>query len=429
MSRPIIEVNGISKRYLLGEIGASTLKDELSRLIARIKNGRRRMEVEDVTRRYFWAVKDVSFDVQEGQVIGIIGRNGAGKSTLLKILSGITEPTKGEAIMRGRVASLLEVGTGFHGDLSGRENIFLNGAILGMTIPEIRQKLDEIVAFAEIEKFLDTPVKRYSSGMYVRLAFAVAAHLEPEILIIDEVLAVGDQQFQKKCLGKIQDVSCRQGRTVLLVSHTMPVILQMAQKCMVLEAGSVSFLGPADKAVELYLNGGKLQSDVTFNVESAPRKFLGTLAAKILSLRFPRSIAIFNADEDFRFIIRVRAMRAVTEARVSMTIFSNDGTPVGSCFSACSLNVDAGEEVEVSVGLASPRLAPGAYYCGVAIGKGTHKTGHIDFDVVLETLNFEVCAAPGEEAPVSHWCHHWGRVVFNDLTLCLDQLPETLAPA
>src|SRR4030095_9843281 len=191
MAQPIIEVRGISKQYLLGEIGMLTLKDELHKVLNKIK---RKTSKEGCapTDQYFWALKDVSFDVNEGQVIGIIGRNGARKSTLLKILSGITDATKGEAIMRGRVASLLEVGTGFHGDLTGRENIFVNGAILGMTMAEIRAKFDEIVSFAEIERFLDTPVKRYSSGMYVRLAFAVAAHLEPEILIVDEVLAVGD---------------------------------------------------------------------------------------------------------------------------------------------------------------------------------------------------------------------------------------------
>ena len=185
----------------------------------------------------FWALKDVSFEVKQGEVIGIIGRNGAGKSTLLKILSRITEPTRGRVMLRGRVASLLEVGTGFHPELTGRENIFLNGAILGMTRREIRRKFDEIVAFAEVEKFLDTPVKRYSSGMYVRLAFAVAAHLEPEILIIDEVLAVGDAEFQRKCLGKMQDVASREGRTILFVSHNHAAIRSLCSHAFVLRSG------------------------------------------------------------------------------------------------------------------------------------------------------------------------------------------------
>jgi lipopolysaccharide transport system ATP-binding protein len=202
----------------------------------------------------FWALREVSFEVQPGEIVGVIGRNGAGKSTLLKILSRITEPTVGEIIMRGRVASLLEVGTGFHSDLTGRENIFLNGAILGMSKVEIRRKLDEIIAFAEIEKFIDTPVKRYSSGMYVRLAFAVAAHLEPEILIVDEVLAVGDAQFQKKCLGKMQDVATKEGRTVLFVSHNISAISTLCNKGILLQKGTLAMAGSAKKTIETYLS-------------------------------------------------------------------------------------------------------------------------------------------------------------------------------
>jgi lipopolysaccharide transport system ATP-binding protein len=416
MGQPIIQVNGISKRYLIGEIGVLTLKEELRKVFNTIK--RRKWKEDDEYRdRYFWALRDVSFDVNEGEVIGIIGRNGAGKSTLLKILSGITEPTKGEALMRGRVASLLEVGTGFHGDLTGRENIFVNGAILGMRLAEIRAKLDEIVSFAEIDRFLDTPVKRYSSGMYVRLAFAIAAHLEPEILIVDEVLAVGDQQFQKKCLGKIKEVSRRQGRTVLVVSHTMPVMLQLAQSCVVLDGGSVKYFGPTPKAVEVYLGGGNAAASTVFDVADSPRKLVGTLAARIISLRFPRSVPIFSANEDICFVIRIKALQNIQCVRVSMTIHTNQGDPVGSAFSPPDLFLEAGEEREVVVALSSPRLAPGAYYCGIAVGKGTHKSGHIDFDIVLETLNFEVCAAPGDEAPISFWCHEWGTIVFDDLVL------------
>lgn len=247
MSRSIIEVKNLSKRYNLGAIGATSIKEELERLWHGIRgtNGTRKTGE-------FWALRDVSFEVQPGEIVGIIGRNGAGKSTLLKILSRITQQTSGETILRGRVASLLEVGTGFHPDLSGRENIFLNGAILGMTKAEIRKKLDEIVAFAEVEKFIDTPVKRYSSGMYVRLAFAVAAHLEPEILVVDEVLAVGDVGFQKKCLGKMQDVS-KTGRTVLFVSHNTAAIIRLCQKCVFLEEGKVKLTGATDEVVSHYL--------------------------------------------------------------------------------------------------------------------------------------------------------------------------------
>jgi lipopolysaccharide transport system ATP-binding protein len=220
-----------------------------------------------------WAIKDVSFEVQPGEVIGIIGRNGAGKSTLLKILSRITEPTSGRAELRGRVGSLLEVGTGFHFELTGRENIFLNGAILGMSRKQITRKFDEIVAFAEIEKFLDTPVKRYSSGMFVRLAFAVASHMEPEILVVDEVLAVGDAAFQKKCLGKMDEVS-RSGRTVLFVSHNMATILNLCEKVVLLERGKLAYLGPCERGIELYTNSCNVLSgsavDLTDHLRRRP---------------------------------------------------------------------------------------------------------------------------------------------------------------
>jgi lipopolysaccharide transport system ATP-binding protein len=219
----------------------------------------------------FWALKDVSFEVNEGEVFGIIGRNGAGKSTLLKILSRITEPTEGRVTLRGRVASLLEVGTGFHPELSGRENIYLNGAVLGMSRTEIRRKFDEIVAFAEIDRFLDTPVKRYSSGMYVRLAFAVAAHLEPEILIVDEVLAVGDAEFQRKCLGKMNEVSRRDGRTVLVVSHSMSVITGLCSKAVWLDHGSIHERGTPEAVVAQYLNRASRNQDRVVRLDHLQR--------------------------------------------------------------------------------------------------------------------------------------------------------------
>jgi lipopolysaccharide transport system ATP-binding protein len=221
---------------------------------------RGRQVVQGDTLEEFWALRDVNFEVRQGEVLGIIGRNGAGKSTLLKLLSRITEPTTGRITLRGRVASLLEVGTGFHPELTGRENIYLNGAILGMSRAEIRKKFDAIVSFAEVERFLDTPVKRYSSGMYVRLAFAVAAHLEPEILIVDEVLAVGDAEFQKKCLGKMDEVSRRDGRTVLLVSHNMSSIASLASRVLLLVGGSVAFDGPPWDAISAHISIGSSES-------------------------------------------------------------------------------------------------------------------------------------------------------------------------
>lgn len=245
-----ISVDSISKRYLIGhQVKHDTLRDSFTH---GLKNMWHTIRSGQLEQEEFWALRDVSFTVEPGEVMGIIGRNGAGKSTLLKVLSRITEPTTGNIQLRGRVASLLEVGTGFHPELSGRENIFLNGAILGMTRAEIRRKFDEIVSFAEVERFLDTPVKRYSSGMYVRLAFAVAAHLEPEILIVDEVLAVGDAAFRQKCMGKMQDVAS-EGRTVLFVSHDIGAIAGLTTRCVLLHEGRIVTIGDTDTVVARYL--------------------------------------------------------------------------------------------------------------------------------------------------------------------------------
>lgn len=261
MSDLAITAEGVSKKYVIGHLscreGYLTLRDAIARgsqALWRRTAGALRGEqlIAGSSTEEFWALKDVSFAIPEGQVVGIIGKNGAGKSTLLKVLSQITAPTDGRITIRGRVASLLEVGTGFHPELSGRENIYLNGAILGLSRADIRARFDEIIAFAEVEKFLDTPVKRYSSGMYVRLAFAVAAHLEPDIFIVDEVLAVGDAQFQKKCLGKLGEVAGKKGRTVLFVSHQMGMITSLCQRALLLDAGTVAFDGTAADAVAKY---------------------------------------------------------------------------------------------------------------------------------------------------------------------------------
>ncbi|MCX6953125.1 MAG: ABC transporter ATP-binding protein [Verrucomicrobia bacterium] len=259
MSNAVITVENISKRYILGhkrskDDGFRHLVEDAVR--APLRWLRNRREERAASSEEYWALKDVSFEVKQGEVVGIVGRNGAGKSTLLKILSRITEPTSGRITIEGRVASLLEVGTGFHPELTGRENIFLNGAILGMSRVEIRRKFDEIVAFSEVEQFLDTPVNRYSSGMYVRLAFAVAAHLEPEILIVDEVLAVGDAQFQKKCMGKMGEISKQEGRTVLFVSHNMGAVSNICTAGLLLHKGQKLYSGTASHTVEAYLSSG-----------------------------------------------------------------------------------------------------------------------------------------------------------------------------
>lgn len=275
-----IKIENISKLYRLGQVGTGTLQQDLKRwwwkTIGKGDPFAKIGETNDRTTKgssdFVWALKEVSFDVKQGEVLGIIGRNGAGKSTLLKILSKTTSPTSGCIKINGRIASLLEVGTGFHPELTGRENIFLNGAILGMTKREIRSKFDEIVNFSGVERYIDTPVKRYSSGMYVRLAFAVAAHLEPEILVVDEVLAVGDAEFQKKCLGKMKDVSVNDGRTVLFVSHNMAAIKTLCNHGVVMQHGGVSYMGGALESVEYYqkLNNVPSSLEHSGDIDSAP---------------------------------------------------------------------------------------------------------------------------------------------------------------
>jgi len=266
MSKPVIKVEQLSKKFILShevQERYTSLRDVMAKKARGIFGRNKGNSTQHATEEFF-ALKDINFEVSQGDRIGVIGRNGAGKSTLLKLLSRITEPTSGRITVRGRVASLLEVGTGFHPELSGRENVFLNGAILGMSRSEIRRKFDEIVAFAEVEKFLDTPVKRYSSGMYVRLAFAVAAHLEPEILIIDEVLAVGDAQFQKKCLGKMEDVSKNEGRTILFVSHNMGVISQLCKSAILLRKGHLEFTGSVSQAIESYISNSNSKDSLRY---------------------------------------------------------------------------------------------------------------------------------------------------------------------
>jgi ABC-type polysaccharide/polyol phosphate transport system ATPase subunit len=334
MSNVIISVDKLSKSYLVGHQSAqrenyTVLRDVITREVrnfgrkaADFVRGRQIVQGDEVEE--FWALKDVCFEVEQGEVLGIIGRNGAGKSTLLKILSRITEPTHGRVTMRGRVASLLEVGTGFHPELTGRENIYLNGAILGMKQVEIRKRFDEIVAFAEVERFLDTPVKRYSSGMYVRLAFAVAAHLEPEVLIIDEVLAVGDAEFQKKCIGKMDQVSRRDGRTVIFVSHNMAAIAELTTRVISLRAGAIALQGKPEEVISTYLSnraGSALYEVPAGDVDICPHI---TRAEVITS--DPCGIHEFEKSLEIRFWISHR--KAIDRACFSFQIVNQFQQPV-----------------------------------------------------------------------------------------------------
>jgi lipopolysaccharide transport system ATP-binding protein len=330
MSDLAIRVQNVSKKYHIGLLQTrnDTLRDVI---VSGFNRATRRKEAGQIDE--IWALKDLSFEVHQGEVLGVVGRNGAGKSTLLKILSRVTEPTEGEIEIHGRVGSLLEVGTGFHPELTGRENIYLNGAILGMKRREIAKKFDEIVEFSEVGQFIDTPVKRYSSGMYLRLAFAVAAHLEPEILVVDEVLAVGDAEFQRKCLGKMSDVA-QQGRTVLFVSHNMSAILRLTQETIVLEKGSMLMRGPSPRAVDYYLSSGFSQmGERAWTAAEIP----GTAAPFI-----PMAVRVKNAKgkisdslrstEPFSLEFEYKLKSSVTGLRVGVYLLSTRGEQVFTSF-------------------------------------------------------------------------------------------------
>jgi lipopolysaccharide transport system ATP-binding protein len=347
----IIEVNNIGKQYRLGQVGTGTISHDLNRWWHRVRGkndpylkiGEENDRSKKGESEYAWALRDINFEVQHGDALGIIGRNGAGKSTLLKILSRTTAPTTGEIKIKGRVASLLEVGTGFHPELTGRENIFLNGAILGMNGHEIRRKFDEIVDFAGVERYIDTPVKRYSSGMYVRLAFAVAAHLEPEILIVDEVLAVGDAEFQKKALGKMKDVSTNKGRTVLFVSHNMVAIKSLCDKAMYLKNGRVVEIGSPAQVINNYLSNqiGKYLLQKFEDINTAP----GNEKAKLRKIEVAPQLenSVDSITVKTQLNINIEFWNFDENKLINLTIFFN--TFSGECIFANgtqSINLSAG---------------------------------------------------------------------------------------
>jgi lipopolysaccharide transport system ATP-binding protein len=340
----VISAERLGKKYIIGHQTQRgryvALRDVMTRATREIWRAtadmlRGRAVVAGDTTEEVWALRDVNFEVQRGEVVGIIGHNGAGKSTLLKILSRITEPTEGRVRIEGRIASLLEVGTGFHPELTGRENIYLNGAILGMSRAEIKRKLDEIVDFAELEKFLDTPVKRYSSGMYVRLAFAIAAHLDPEILIVDEVLAVGDASFQEKCIGKIKDVSRARGRTVLLVSHNMGATQSLCGRAIVLDRGNKVFAGPTRDAIQFYLQKNRPQG----NVQDTGKWFrTGTGEARVLSILFQdeegQQQSRFSMGEPIIIAITANFAAEIRDPTFGVNISTDTGVMVADCRSS-----------------------------------------------------------------------------------------------
>ena len=382
MSNTVIKVENISKQYRLGNVGTGTISHDVNRwwhsmrgkedpyLMIGEENDRTVKGKSD----YVWALRNINFDVKQGEVLGIIGRNGAGKSTLLKILSRTTTPTTGHIKLKGRVASLLEVGTGFHPELTGRENVFLNGAILGMTKAEIKKKFDEIVNFSGVEKYIETPVKRYSSGMYVRLAFAVAAYLESEILIVDEVLAVGDVEFQKKCLGKMKDVSTKDGRTVLFVSHNIQVMKKLCGKVILLNKGRIEYEGQTLDVIKKYLQIERESEELlpldnyrNYNIKNSPVIISG-IHIEGSELVMPE----LSMNDDFTIVIKIKALQAIKGASVALSLSNVEEMNVGVAFSWDDdfyLDIERPGIYEIHCSLRNLQLSPGEYFIQVGLNQ------------------------------------------------------------
>ena len=412
----ILKAENISKQYRLGTVGTGSLQHDVNRWWHQIRgkedpylkvggvNDRNVKATED----YVWALRDINFEVMQGEVLGIIGKNGAGKSTLLKILSRVTAPTTGSIKTKGRIASLLEVGTGFHGELTGRENIFMNGAVLGMSKAEIKAKLDEIIAFSGCEKYIDTPVKRYSSGMTVRLGFAVAAHLEPEILVVDEVLAVGDAEFQKKAIGKMQDLSTGEGRTVLFVSHNMASVQNLCTRALLLENGCSILEGNTAKVVEQYISGNRTDLKQKVEITDGHRKFE---VSDILQLE---KVSIENMKpttrERISLYISFELKKEINyELCCTGSICTLDDVRIGSFFSNPIVPKFGNNKIELIID--NHNLSIGAYYINIAISEGKIEYDNLKMlDHAYDVITFEISKENTTGVHLTEWNTNWGKL-------------------
>ena len=413
MSDTAIRIENLRKQYTLGTIGGQTLNAELQSWWAR-KRGKEdpNMKIGQSAENFgesFWALDGINLEIKKGEAVGIIGGNGAGKSTLLKILSRVTAPTEGDIWIDGRIASMLEVGTGFHGELTGRENIYMNGAILGMTKKEVDEKIESIIDFSECRQFIDTPVKRYSSGMYVKLAFAVASHLDAEIMVMDEVLAVGDMKFQKKCLGKMGDEAAG-GKTVLYVSHNMATIRKLCTRCIVLQKGKVVFDGDVEKAIDVYMGGasGELVTHYCFTGQKRSVPERGT-ELYLHSFDFiDKKIAKYSSLEKMKFSFNVEGLKDIDNVRVRLEIRTVEGTNVGMSESSDSFCIKKGERNDYELEYDISNLAEGSYTLRITLFELNDMGIHRGFDESTETIFFEIVE---DEANRTNWLpQYWGRV-------------------
>lgn len=413
MSDTAIKIENLKKQYKLGAIGGQTLNAELQSWWAR-KRGKEdpNLKIGQDYSNYgesFYALNGINLEIKKGEALGIIGGNGAGKSTLLKILSRVTAPTEGDVWIDGRIASMLEVGTGFHGELTGRENIYMNGAILGMTRKEVDEKIESIIDFSECRQFIDTPVKRYSSGMYVKLAFAVASHLDAEIMVMDEVLAVGDMKFQKKCLGKMGDEAAG-GKTVLYVSHNMATIRKLCTRCIVLQMGQVVFDGDVEKAIDVYMDNasGELITHYCFDGQKRSVPERGR-ELYLHSFDFiDKKVAKFSSLETMKFGFYVEAFKNIENVRVRLEIRTVEGTNVGMSESSDSFHMKQGEAAYYEMEYDISNLAEGSYTLRLTLFELNDMGIHRGFDESTETIFFEIVE---DEDNRTNWLpQYWGRV-------------------
>ncbi len=421
MQDTVIKIENLKKKYRLGMIGSGTLTADLQSWWAK-KTGKedpnRKIDEKEQTNKEFWALNGINLEVKAGETLGIIGANGAGKSTLLKILSRVTAPTEGEVKIKGRISSMLEVGTGFHGELTGRENIYLNGAILGMSRSEVDKKMEDIIEFSECRKFIDTPVKRYSSGMYVKLAFSVAAHLDSEILVMDEVLAVGDMKFQEKCLGKMGDVADKEGRTVLYVSHNMNTIQQLCSRCVVLDKGRIIYDGDVEEAIRIYMGTVKESPvDVDLSEMERAEEHAGRVAFMKRLQVLDAESSVFNRDSIMRFRLSFTTELDNPKLYLRAILHYADGTPVTMVTTKESFSAKKDEEQSIVFRLDSKYIVPGKYTLSLILYEVNQFGTYRNCDGVKDAFCFEI-KAEEDYAHRMEWSHrYWGHVSLGELLI------------